>query len=215
MSGQKAQVTFLVTSGVRQGNPESPCLFNLYIDFVMRVFMDNCNERWLYSFFEHQYRINARSISREQRLRMRNKNVKLWGSSTVPWCGYADDLIFFMLDIHSLQRATTILNDVFTNYGLCINVSKTETMILNHMLLEDKYPDSIISLRNAPLQNSTEFKYLGSYISQNERNTWGIEINHCIQMAYAKLATMANLLQNSKIHLNPFMHNVVKWPNIL
>ena len=102
---------------------------------------------------------------------MRNENVKLWGSSTVPWCGYADDLIFFMLDIHSLQRATTILDDVFTNYGLCINVSKTETMILNHMLLEDKYPDSIISLRNAPLQNSTEFKYLGSYISQNERNT--------------------------------------------
>ena len=71
-----------------------------------------------------------------------------------------------MLDIHSLQRATTILDDVFTNYGLCINVSKTETMILNHMLLEDKYPDSIISLRNTPFQNSTEFKYLGSYISQ-------------------------------------------------
>ena len=45
-------------------------------------------------------------------------------------------------------------------------------------------------------QNSTEFKYLGSYISQNEPNTGDIEINHRIQMAYAKFATMTNLPQS-------------------
>ena len=67
-------------------------------------------------------------------------------------------------------------------------------MILNHMLLEEEYPETIISLGNLPLQNSTDFKYLGSYISQNEPN---IEINHRIQMAYAKFATMTNLFQNS------------------
>ena len=33
---QEAQVTFLVTSDACQRGPESPCLFNLYIDFVMR-----------------------------------------------------------------------------------------------------------------------------------------------------------------------------------
>ena len=65
--------------------------------------------------------------------------------------GLADDLILFMLDIHSLQRATTIVDEVFTNYGLCINGSKTETMILNHVLLEDEYPDTVISLCNIPL----------------------------------------------------------------
>ena len=43
---------------------------------------------------EHQYQINARSISREQQLRMRNENVKLWGSSTVPWCGCANNHSF-------------------------------------------------------------------------------------------------------------------------
>ena len=134
----------------------------------------------LFDFFNHQYRINARSISREQRLRMCYENVKLWESSTVPWCGYAGNLILFLLDIHSLQTATTILDEVFTNYGLCINVSKTETMILNHMLLEDEYPDTTIIFPHAPLQNSTEFKYLGSYISQNEPNMRDIEINHSI-----------------------------------
>ena len=134
------------------------------------------------------------------RLRMRYENVKL-ESSIVPSCGYADYLILFMLDIPSLQRATTILDDVFTNYGLFINASRTETMVLNHMLLKDVYSDTVISLHNVLLQNSTELKYLGSYISQNESNTGDIEINHCIQMANAKFATMANLLLNSKIHL--------------
>ena len=74
-------------------------------------------------------------------------------------------------------------------------------MILNHMLLGDEYPDTIISLGKVPLQNSTEINYLGSYISQNEPNTGDIEINHRIQMAHAIFAAMANLLQNSKIHL--------------
>ena len=111
---------------------------------------------------------------------MLNENVKLWGSSMVPWCGYTDDLILFMQDIHLMQRATTIFDEVFTNYGLCINVSKTESMSLN----------------------STELKYIDSFISQNKPNMGEIEINHRIQMAYAKFATMTNLIQNSKIHLN-------------
>ena len=51
---QKAQVTFLVTSGVHQGRPESPCLFILYINFVMRVFMNNCTKDDPIRFFKHQ-----------------------------------------------------------------------------------------------------------------------------------------------------------------
>ena len=111
---------------------------------------------------------------------MLNENVKLWESSMVPWCGYTDDLILFMQDIHLMQRATTIFDEVFTNYGLCINVSKTESMSLN----------------------STEFKYIDWFVSQNKPNMGDIEINRRIQMAYAKFATMTNLIQNSKIHLN-------------
>ena len=111
---------------------------------------------------------------------MLNENVKLWGSSMVPWCGYTADLILFMQDIHLMQRATAIFDEVFTNHRLCINVSKTESMSLN----------------------STEFKYIDSFIFQNKINMGDIEINHRIQMAYAKFATITNLIQNSKIHLN-------------
>ena len=97
--------------------------------------------------------------------------------STVPCCVCGDDLILYLLDNHSLQRATIILDEVFTNVGLYINVSNTETMNLNHILLEEEYPDPMISLCNKPLQNSSEFKYLSSYISQIEPHTEDIEIN--------------------------------------
>ena len=135
-------------------------------------------------------------------MKISNKNVKLWGSSSAPRCGYAEDLILFIVDIHSRHRATNILGEAFTN-GLCIDVSKTETMILNHMLLEYEYPDTIISLRNVQLQNSTEFKYLGSYISQNEPSTGDIQINHRIQIAYIKFVTMTTSFKNYKITLKP------------
>ena len=34
--------TFVIELGVRQGGSKSPLLFNLYIDYVMRVFMVEC-----------------------------------------------------------------------------------------------------------------------------------------------------------------------------
>ena len=140
----EAQSTFLVSSGVRQGGSESPCLFNLYIDFVMHVFISNCMKNNSIFFFQHQYRINIRSISGEERLNMCNDNIKPWGISSLPLCGYADDLIPFTLDINSLQKATNILDEVFSSYGLCINDAKTVTVILNHGYLQEEYPTLII-----------------------------------------------------------------------
>ena len=88
----------------------------------MRVFMNNCTKNSSIQFFKHQYPISVRSISRYQRLRMPKEKVKSLGSSTVHWCGYADNQVLFMLDINSLERATTIFDEVFTNCGLCLNI---------------------------------------------------------------------------------------------
>ena len=44
------------SAGVRQGGPESPPLFNLYIDFVMRIFMTRATSEGL-EFFKSKYRI--------------------------------------------------------------------------------------------------------------------------------------------------------------
>ena len=47
----------------------------------------------------------------------------------------------------------------------------------------------------------TPISYIGSYLSHSELSTGDIEINHRIQMAYNKFASMSNLLQNRHIFL--------------
>ena len=192
---EEAETTFTTTSGVRQGGPESPFLFNLYIDFVMRVYMEKCKSEDDINFFEHKYKFNARTVTREERLKWRNQNQVLHGGATLPWCGYADDLILFLLDQMGLQKATILLDKVFTNFGLSINGLKTETMIINHQYLSSsQYPVTIISLNNVALNNVETFKYLGTHLHQDESSTGDTEINHRIQMAYVKFSEMSNLL---------------------
>ena len=76
-------------------------------------------------------------------------------------------------------------------------------MILNHRFFGDEYSDTIISLRNLPLQNSTDFKYLGLYISQNEPNTRDIEVNYRIQMTYANLPPWSTSFKTLRFTLKP------------
>ena len=66
--------SFATSSGVRQGGPESPFLFNLYIDFVMRTFMEQSAHNQNIEFFAHKYRVNAKSITRVERAAMSGKS---------------------------------------------------------------------------------------------------------------------------------------------
>ena len=111
----EAQTTFETSSGVRQGGPESPFLFNLFIDFVMRVFVNKSNH---INFYKHRYKINPRSMTREERLSMRTQNQLNEDSTFLPWCGYADDLILFIQSKTDLQEAINILDSLFNRFGL-------------------------------------------------------------------------------------------------
>jgi hypothetical protein len=192
--------SFQTTSGVRQGGPESPFLFNLYLDFVMRLILEKSHMNDDIKFFDHNYRINTSSVSRAERLYMRKKNISLSSLSILPWCGYADDLVLFLKDQQSLQITTSLLNNVFTSFGLSVNVQKTETMIFNHPA-DSPYPSSIIELNEHQLLNVSEFKYLGAYLDCNQPNTGDKEINHRIQLANAKFQQMSNVIQNFRINL--------------
>ena len=63
---------------------ESPLLFDLNIDYVMRVYVEKCALNDEINFYNHKYRINTRSITRAERLRMRNyqANLHSHGSAT-------------------------------------------------------------------------------------------------------------------------------------
>ena len=124
------KTNFETTFGVRQGRPESPFLFNLFIDFVMRFFsVQSQNEN--IDFYIHRYWINSRSINREERLLMRSSNLKHGGNTSLPWCEYADNLILFIQSQSDLQNATNFLERIFERFGLKIIMNLKSKIIVN------------------------------------------------------------------------------------
>ena len=71
-------------------------LYNLFMDFVIRVFMDNCGKLNI-KFLKLRYRIpeSASSIGRVSS-----------GTMTINWSGYADDLIL-------TSEGICLLNETF------------------------------------------------------------------------------------------------------
>ena len=163
----------------------------------MRVFLEKSRQVKEIKFFDHKYRLNTRAISRKHRAEMRDKKQRSWGTSEIPWSGYADDLVLYLLSLEGLQKSIQLLDEIFTCFGLAINNSKTETMILN----VDEIPTSIANLRGVDLKNVSIFRYLGAYINCHEPSTGDSEINQRIQLACGKFAELSNLLQNFHINL--------------
>ena len=150
---------FDLTVGVRQGGHESPLLYNLYMDYVMRVHIASAEERGI-QFVKFKYRIRQTATTREQRMAFPSS-----GDQTLNWSGYADDLELFFEDEGNLDTALTLLDEIFSRFRLKINVKKTETMIFGHKYAgEDDYPGSIVSLNNTPVNNTEVFRYLGDNI---------------------------------------------------
>ena len=187
---------FEIINGVRQGGPESPILFNLYMDYVMRVFTKSCRDRDI-KFFKHNFSIP--SITSKQQ----NNNVNLgtYGSSVIDWIGYADDLTLYFFDEKSLGKALNLLNKTFISYHLDINVGKTKTMILNHDCSEE-YPTSICNIDDKAIENVKVFRYLGCEIKYDEVYTGDAELNLRIDFAQGKFYQLGKKFMNHNISLN-------------
>ena len=196
------------TAGVRQGGPESPPLFNLYIDFVMRIFMRHATNQRL-DFFQFKYRIPN---TREERATI--KRGPTVGTSQLDWAGYADDIVLYLLSLTSLESSLSLIDSIFKRFKLKVNATKTETMTTNRKLTygEDVYHKSIISLDGKPIKNAEKFRYLGSQIVHDQNTTGDWEINSRIESAINKFSSMKNVLLNHNILLQtclPFLRGYV------
>ena len=194
---------FETKSGVRQGGPESPLLFNLYVDFIMRIFLTLCKKSAIH-FHKVKYRIPLSAARR---------NSETVGYQQIDWIGYADDLILVFDSKKDLQQALTILDTLFVKFGLAINVSKTKTMILNHQNANNQYPETICSLNGANIDNEKTFIYLGSCLKYDEPSTGSAEIELRIDIAETTLYQYAKKLFNQKISLKTrvkIMNSIVR-----
>ena len=180
---------FELNTGVRQGGPESPMLYNLYMDFVMRIYLDACKIKEV-KFLQLKYEIPSSAGQQPQ-----------WGEFTLDWCDYADDLQLAFEDEESLQTGIVILDEIFRKYRLNINTSKPKTMILNQQYEEREYPTSIATLRGKQLENVTTYRYLGCEIKYDEPTTGETELNLRCDAATCKFYSLGRNMLNPKIHL--------------
>lgn len=187
---------FEISIGVRQGGPESPMLYNLYMDYVMRVFEHVCSEENI-EFIKLNYRIRTTSCTREERMH------GYFGDHIVNWSGYADDIELFFENLDDIRKGIITLHSIFKRFGLNINIKKTKSMILNFNFTEDQaiYPQSIIQLENKAIENVKNFRYLGDEINFDEPSTGNAEIDLRISIAEAKFYEIIKRLTNFNIHL--------------
>ena len=181
---------FELILGVRQGGPESPILYNLFMDFVMRVFMKKCTLKNI-GFPRLLYKIPAHASA--------GKRVKV-GFNQIDWSGYADDLVLAFDSKRNLKKALDELNETFERFSLKINASKTKTMVFNPMDSED-YPESIVQLGDTRIENVKIFRYLGSDIKYDQPNTGDAEIELRIDCAESKFYQHSKKFINHSISL--------------
>lgn len=189
---------FDIFTGVRQGGPESPPLYNLYMDYVMRVFDHICSEKNI-NFLKLKFRIRTTATTREERMRGYH------GEHNADWSGYADDLELFFETLEDLQSGLEILQSVFKRFGLTVNIKKTKTMIFNFNYAKEyngqKYPNSIAKLQNQSVENVETFRYLGDEIKYDEPTTGDAEVNLRISIAEAKFYELIKTFTNFRINL--------------
>ena len=198
---------FGIMLGVRQGGPESPPLFNLYMDYVLRIFIDTCDRKGI-KFLKLKYRVPSTATTRQERYAKTDQ-----GNHTADWAGYADDLTLMFDDNDNLQKGINVLNETFKRFHLSINISKTKTMIVNHHYLPNEtlacmlntcfclYPNSICNLDNSPVENVSKFRYLGDEIKNDEPSTGDAEIELRIDVAECKFYELSKKLFNFNIRI--------------
>ena len=190
---QSPNDAFQIMLGVRQGGPESPSLYNLYMDYVMRVFVQECIKHGI-KFFKTKYCIPGHAVSSQSKNRFGK-----YGSQTIDWVGYADDLVIFFDSVEDLKKGMRILNETFVRFNLEINAKKTKTMILN--FTGENYPQKIIKLNETYIDNVKTFCYLGSQINFKQPGTGEEEINLRVDSATTKLYSLGKKFFNQKILL--------------
>ena len=188
---QSPEDIFELILGVRQGGPESPMLYNLYMDYVIRIFLNTCKAKKI-KFLNLKYQIPS-SATTEHKIKC--------GESQTDWVGYADDLILAFEDTKSMQRALDLLSTIFERYHLTLNTSKTKSMILNQQYVKSKYPESIAIVNGKSIENVKLFKYLGCQIKFDEPSTGKTELELRIDLAECKFYELGKKLLNFKIML--------------
>ena len=146
---ESTDVKFETTAGVRQGGTESPYAYNCLAQHCLDEFEARCLLKNIQPF-EIPFKIPKEAS---------NTNEPLSATATINYLGYADDLVIKARTKLELQQKLEILQEVFSEFGLYMNLGKSETIIYNWKLGKpekgEKYPESIVTLKTINKQGET------------------------------------------------------------
>jgi len=143
---------FEVNRGVRQGCILAPALFNIFLDHVLRIALDQC-EGGVTIRYLIDGELSSSTIARPDEVH-----------ELVVSLLYADDMAIVCDDRVAIERIVTRLDDVLQQWSLEISPEKTEVLTIDRNGRAGK-PD--ISLRGETLKNVDSFKYLGTYLTSH------------------------------------------------
>ena len=196
MAGDEEKDGFRTTAGLRQGGVESPMLFGIFLDTIMRLFTAELEEKSI-GGISFEYFIPANASTRAQRT-----EFGLTGTGKSYYSGFADDVFAYSESIEELQVMGNILDGLFRKFGLTLCLKKTKSMILNWPDDPKTYPKSIVSIGNSNIDNVKTFKYLGVKQNYQDVGTGKTEINYRMNTANFKFREYKHIFQNQSIKLH-------------
>ena len=181
--------SFEVLIGCRQ---ESPCLFNYYFDFVLKVAAHEIDriypEGWGIDF---DYNIPHTCSNRIQR-----RVAGLSGTQIIKWILYADDMVVFAKTVNEAEEILKIISDTCKRFGLSVSFGKTKTQVFNDEDLAQK--PSLFNIGVHEIENVREFTYLGHVITNSNEVCF---TEHRVARATAKFNELRNVLCDTDVNL--------------
>ena len=190
-----SKVFFQTFTGCRQGGLESPVLFNIYMDFVLRCAEHEVLQKFPNTGLEYSFRIPGHCSNREQR-----SVHGLSGTSRIRMLLYADDIAVLCNDVDELAEILRIYDKTFTRFGLKIATDKTETMAFN-VPEEIKSLPSLFSLGGGvPIKDVRKFKYLG-HMETNTDDDPSLFLTFRISSAFQKWNELKHVFTDKRIFM--------------
>ena len=188
--GMKEKFDVLV--GCRQGGQESPCIFNYYFDYVLKVAACEIDKQFPEGWgIEFEFRIPHLCTNREQR-----RSGKLNGVQIIQWLLYADDLVLFCKSVAEAEAIMNILHETCCRFGLTISFLKTKTQVFNNEELANM--PSLFKINGEVIENVSEFTYLGQVFSNIDRDKF-TELR--VSKAVGKFNEMRQVLTDNKVRM--------------
>jgi hypothetical protein len=198
-----------MNTGVRQGCPMSPTLFNVFIDFLARLILSECVAAGIpgvtVGFHIDGHLTTPPSTS---------PNTQLL---TTLMLLYADDIVLLTESETQLQQALTIAERVFQQWGMQLSHIKTQAMCLcpgsTHQ--PPAQQPQQIQLHQGSVQVVDKFKYLGSLLQP--QGHLESELSRRIALAAASFTQLRQYLcdQSLSMHTRILAYKAVVVPTLL